>query len=58
MTSQTSSEEEMKDIDTVKPTVMFGSRAGSKASVFSHCSGAPRILRVRDRRSERKENCL
>ena len=28
--SQTSSEEEMIDFDTVEPTVMFGSRAGSK----------------------------
>ena len=28
------------------------------ASVFSHGSGAPRILRVRGRRFERKENCL
>ena len=28
------------------------------ASVFSHGSGARRILRVRGRRFERKENCL
>ena len=36
VTSQTSSEEEWMNRDTVKPTVTFGSRAGfKKASVFS-----------------------
>ena len=34
-TSQTSSEEEMKDIDTVKPTVMFGSRSGIKKGTLT-----------------------
>ena len=34
-TSQTSSEEEMKDFDTVKPTVMFGSKAGSKKGTLA-----------------------
>ena len=34
-TSQTSSEEEMKDIGTVKPTVMFGSRSGTKKGTLT-----------------------
>ena len=32
----TSSEEEMKDFDTVKPTVMFGSKGGSKKGKLAH----------------------
>ena len=44
MTSQTSSEEEWMNRDTVKPTVTFGSRAGFKKGtlrVFTNFGFAP-----------------